>query len=364
MVSILRRVVIAICVIAVASSSAVEVKGGNIVVGHDVNTLGTFVAGTNEATFAVNVANSLTAGDATKNLLLFEATPGDGSRDYAPVVLNALSAAGFNVTVTTNYATSFTGFNAIFVAEQFPSITFLNNNAMINYVNSGGGVYLAGGVGNNPAVESAGWNTFLNHFGLAFATQYNGINNVPITSSNPIFAGVTSLNSGNGQSIINLGTDPNAQIVQFDGSQGVYAVVSSAVPEPTSFILLLLGAGLSFVSASRPRDPIRQRTFLASTGWPLVRLGPEALPRSIGMPKCPSACPVSVRPRRAQPLRERKEGRAGVESRCGAVALSYRPGSVSTPRSSNWTGGFPASSFRYKAFLTSEFTRSFTRQCG
>jgi hypothetical protein len=247
MVSILRRLVIAICVFAIASSATVLVKAGNIVVGHDVNTLGTFVAGTNEATFAVNVANFLTAGDATKNLLLFEATPGDGTRDYAPVVLNALSAAGFNVTVTTNYAMSFTGFNAIFAAEQYPSINFLNNSAMINYVNSGGGIYLVGGVGNNPVVESAGWSTFLNHFGLAFATQYNGLSNVPITSSNPIFAGVTSLNCGNGQSIIDLGTNPNAQIVQFDGSQGVYAVVSSAVPEPTSFVLLLLGAGLPFV---------------------------------------------------------------------------------------------------------------------
>jgi hypothetical protein len=244
-VSILRRIVISICVFAVAWSGAVEVKAGNIVVGHDVNTLGTFVAGTNEATFAVNVANFLTAGDATKNLLLFEATPGDGSRDYSPVVLSALSAAGFNVTVTTNYAMSFNGFNAIFAAEQFPAINFLNNNAMINYVNSGGGVYLAGGVGNDPSVESAGWNTFLNQFGLAFATQYNGINNVPITSSNPIFAGVTSLNSGDGQSIIDLGTNPNAQIVQFDGNQGVYATVSSAVPEPSSFVLLILGAGLS-----------------------------------------------------------------------------------------------------------------------
>jgi hypothetical protein len=253
MFSILPRVVLAISVFAVASSSAVEVNAGNIVVGHDVNTLGTIDAGTNEATFAVNVANYLTAGDATKNLLLFEATPGDGSRDYSPVVLNALTAAGFNVTVTSNYAMSFTGFNAIFTAEQYPSITFLNNSAMINYVNSGGGVYLAGGVGPDPAVESAGWSTFLNNFGLAFATQYNGLTNVPITSSNPIFNGVTSLNCGDGQSIIDLGTNPNAQIVQFDGTQGVYAVASSAVPEPTSFVLLLVGAGLSLLVSKSVR---------------------------------------------------------------------------------------------------------------
>jgi HNH endonuclease len=39
-----------------------------------------------------------------------------------------------------------------------------------------------------------------------------------------------------------------------------------------------------------------------------------------------------------------------VESRCGAVASSERRGSVSTPRSSNWTGSFPASSFRTRRF--------------
>jgi len=61
----------------------------------------------------------------------------------------------------------------------------------------------------------------------------------------PIFAGITNLGSGNGQSIINLGTNPNAQIVQFAGTQGVYAVVNVAgtttVPEPPTYLLSLTG---------------------------------------------------------------------------------------------------------------------------
>lgn len=82
-----------------ATSLIVERAGdaiaGSIVVGDDVNTFGTILAGSNEAKFAVNVANFLTAGHATKNLLLFEATPGDGTRDFSPVILNALTVLDF-----------------------------------------------------------------------------------------------------------------------------------------------------------------------------------------------------------------------------------------------------------------------------
>jgi hypothetical protein len=81
---------------------------------------------------------------------------------------------------------------------------------------------------------------------LAFAFEYNGINSVTITSAHPIFAGITALGSGNGQSIIDLGTNPNAQIVQMQAGQGMYAVVSIpsqvSVPEPGT--MLLLGTSL------------------------------------------------------------------------------------------------------------------------
>ena len=235
-----------LAVVALAAFPASLVKAFPIVVGHDINTLGSTVAGTNEATFAVNVASYLTAGSATKNLLLFESNPGDGTRNFAPGVLSALSGAGFSVTVTPNYSTPFSGFDAIFVAQDFPVLGFLNNTTLIDYVNNSGGVYLAGGVGPSAANESAGWSTFLNSFGLDFVSSaYNGLNNVAITSGHPIFAGVSSLNSGNGQSILDLGTNPNATIVQFAGNQGVYAVVNAprpmVTPEPTTAALLALG---------------------------------------------------------------------------------------------------------------------------
>jgi hypothetical protein len=231
--------------LGVLGVGARDVRASAIVVSHDINTLGSAVAGSQEATFAVNVAGFLTAGSPTKDLLLFESNPGDGTRNFAPGVLSALTGAGFSVTVTPNYSTPFTGFDAIFLAQDFPAVGFLDNTALINYVNGGGGVYLAGGVGPSPAGEAAGWSTFLNNYGLAFvSTNYNGINNVAITGTHPIFAGITALRNGNGQSIIDLGTNVNAQIVQFAGTQGVYAVVTvpaAPIPEPATTLLFSAG---------------------------------------------------------------------------------------------------------------------------
>jgi len=222
-----------------------NVWAGMIVVGHDINTLGTTVAGAQEATFGVNLADFLTSGKTTKNLLLFESNPGDGTRNFAPTVLNALTNAGYSVTVTQNYATPFAGHDAIFVAQDYPSVGFLNNTSLINYVQGGGGVYLAGGVGPSAASEAAGWSTFLSHYGLAFASTYNGINNVSITSVHPIFTGITALRCGNGQSIIDLGTNPYAELVQMQAGQGMYAVVAEPVPVPAAVVLGAIGLSVA-----------------------------------------------------------------------------------------------------------------------
>ncbi len=234
-----------------------KADAARFVVGHDINTLGSFNANDQEEVFAVNLANFLTSGSSSKNLLLYESNPDDGNRDFSTGVVDALTEAGFSVTVTPDYSTSFSGFDAVFVAQDYPVAGFLDNPDLINFVDAGGGVYLTGGVANAGSApsEAAGWDVFLNNYGLAFdPSRYNGINNVAITSTHPIFDGVTSLRSANGQSILDLGTNPNTSIVQFAGDQGVYAVFDSSivgdppptVPEPSISILGLLAfAGMT-----------------------------------------------------------------------------------------------------------------------
>lgn len=247
-----------------------------IVVGHDVNTLATHptAASGQESLFAVNVATFLTTGSATKNLLLFESNPGNRFRNYSSRVITALENAGFDVTVTSDYTTDLLGFDAIFAAQNFQLPSFLDNNSLIDYVEDGGSVYLAGGAGIIASDEALGWNTFLNHYGLGFDdVGYNGLNSVTISGSHSIFDGITSLGSGNGQTIVDLGTNPNAQILQFSGSQGVYAVVNVPrqfqtannsnlvpliVPEPTAAVIFGVGMIACVVLYRRVPNSARQ----------------------------------------------------------------------------------------------------------
>jgi len=233
----LRPLTMLLLIVTTVTGEADVQARGRIVVGHDINTFSSSVAGSEEATFAVNVATFLTSSSATKKLLLFESNPGNGTRDFAPIVKTALSDAGFTVTVTPDYITLIESFDAIFVAENYPETGFLDNWALISYVDDGGGVYLAGGVGsgNGAAAEAAGWGAFLDSFGLAFESTYNGISGpVPITGTHPIFAGVTSLSAGIGQFIVDRGTNPDASIVQRVGDRGVYAVVEATTATSTT----------------------------------------------------------------------------------------------------------------------------------
>src|SRR5262245_55471140 len=84
-----------------------QVHAEAIVVSHDINTLGSVVtqrtAGTQEETFAVNVAQFLTSAASDTKVLLLESNPGDGDRDFSAAVVAALTNAGFSVTETSDY---------------------------------------------------------------------------------------------------------------------------------------------------------------------------------------------------------------------------------------------------------------------
>ncbi len=210
-----------IALLALAGLSLPGDALANIVVSHDVNTFAVNRAGADEATFAVNVADYLTGGSG--DLLLFESNT-DNERNFSSVIITALEDAGYAVTVTDDYSTAYADYDAIFVSQDYPTVGFLDNTDLINYAEVGGGVYLAAGV-SSAAPEAAGWADFMNYFGLDFYDSHNGLYNVSITSTHAIFDGISNLECGNGAYIEDLGTNPNAQLVEFVGSEAVYAVV-------------------------------------------------------------------------------------------------------------------------------------------
>jgi len=245
-----------------------------IVVANDVNTLSTSLATQSQAIFAVNVANFLTEGDSDKDLLLFEHFV-DQNHDFSSGVESALVNAGYSITVTTDYSTPFNDYDGIFVSQSFPSI-FLDNADLIDFVESGGGVYLAGGRSSTATIEAAGWNTFLNHFGLGFVPIYNQIyGNITITSSHPIFNGVSVLGNGNGNSIINLGTNPNAEIVQSFGTQGLYAVVDVPLSNADSSVIAFSQANYSVKEDGTPITEITLTRSINTQGQVSVTLTPS-----------------------------------------------------------------------------------------
>lgn len=149
-----------------------------------------------------------------------------------------LSGAGHTYTTGTGFAftpANISGFDAIFLGGFY--LNAVEISTLIDYANSGGHVYLAGGTAvGGPATEAAAWNPFLNAFGMSYASNYNGIvGNIDVTSAtHPIFEGVNVLYQASGNSISGTGIQ-----VSLNG-QGLYAV--SPIPIPAA--VWLFGSGL------------------------------------------------------------------------------------------------------------------------
>ncbi len=199
---------------------------------------------TDAAPFALNVADWFTDGEPGDFLVYstpFGLTTGLAGTELA----TAMTTAGHTWTVistTTSFSlTALLQYDGIFLAgsqvDDFkypPPVVPPDTQLLIDYVEAGGNVYLAGGTDpGGPASEAAQWNPFLNACGLEFEPSQNNIDGTLVfTSSHTIFAGVQRLFQRDGNSINRLNpSDPGAAIlVQSEAGEGLYAVCSIGAP--------------------------------------------------------------------------------------------------------------------------------------
>lgn len=189
--------------------------------------------------FATNVASWFTGGP-TGNFLAYSSNFGLTGSSLA----NTMTSAGHGWTVTTGISfdlATLSAYDGVFLAGDAA-----DNSVLIDYVNNGGSVYLAGGTGWGGAYAEANrWNTFLNNFGLGFGAPYNGVGgNIPISSAHEIFNGVNYLYQNNGNNALDIDiTNPNSQLLVSYRGRGLYAIYDDtvSVAEPSALIILASG---------------------------------------------------------------------------------------------------------------------------
>jgi hypothetical protein len=236
------------CLIGLLTIFAVPLSAGRIVINSDEWTLAdggfTTAGGSNAANFAVNLATFL-AGPGG-NILIYSGNFGLTQSSLS----TTLTGAGFNLTTSTG-AFDPTGFDAIFMAQSLHSA---NTSDLVDFVNGGGGVYLAAGTNSsNAGLAASLFNPFLNTFGLSYANFHDFSISTDLIDdpSNPLFAGVTQLYYAGVNPVSTTGSSADASVVESSnvsnpvGLIAVYddtAITPQPVPEPGT--LGLLGAAL------------------------------------------------------------------------------------------------------------------------
>jgi len=209
---------------AAFAASVQTAHAGKIIVHHDEWPLSTtgFQQAPTMTQFARNVAAFFTGGTPGRFLVR---TTNFGLNNSN--VSNAMTGAGHQWIV--DGSTPFTLANFLTYDAVFLAGTAVETQVLIDYVNAGGNVYIAGGTGfiNEPAV----FDPFLNTFGLDYGPNYNGVGGeFSIGTPHPLFVGVQSMYHNNGNTVSDLvpGDSRQSVILTKDGKGLIGVYVSNS----------------------------------------------------------------------------------------------------------------------------------------
>ncbi|MCB1882059.1 MAG: VPLPA-CTERM sorting domain-containing protein [Gammaproteobacteria bacterium] len=196
------------------------------------------------ANFARNLAEYLTGGPGSK----IHAYSSFQSLAQSSLV-NTLTNAGYDYSTGTGITfdiQTLSQYDALFFGSD--SLSQSQEGILTEYVNNGGGVYIHGGLGmNNPGGVAAAWNDFLSQYDIGFGTNFIGLGGATtISSTHPLFDGVSSLYMLNGHAIMG-----NNVIATTSGGTPLFAAAST-VPIPAALWLFASGL-LGLVGIIRKR---------------------------------------------------------------------------------------------------------------
>jgi hypothetical protein len=201
---------------------------GRLLVAHDEWALSDqgFRSAPTARQFALNVAGWFTGGRRGR-FLVHSTAPGFTGSELA----RAMRAAGHTWTIDANVELTMAAlqpYDAVFVGG-----SPVDDEVLIDYVRAGGSVFLQAGTGMGKAAEAEAWNGFLGAFGLRLdpaATMPRPPGVYPVTSTAPLFRGVSSLYEQFGHAVAKVNpADPYTRILMSDRGLGLYATYEATV---------------------------------------------------------------------------------------------------------------------------------------
>lgn len=260
----------ALLVAAISFATGSTALAGRIIVHHDEWPLSEtgFQQAPTMTQFARNVAAFFTGGVPGRFLVR---TTNFGFNNSN--VSSAMTGAGHQWIV--DGSTPFTLSNFLTYDAVFLAGTPVDTQVLIDYVNAGGNVYIAGGTGliNEPAV----FNPFLNTFGLNYGSNYNGVSGeFSIGVPHPLFVGVQSMYHNNGNTVSDLvpGDSRQSIILTKDGAGliGVYVsnscvgdINTDGVVDDTDFVIF--AAAYNILDCADPAMPATCPSDLNNDGF-------------------------------------------------------------------------------------------------